>query len=190
MKKLLAILMSALLLVGCQNNNGTTDQQGVQKEFVNTVEVNTIPFDTTDYPFFKDGVDMAIEKISYEDTMRMLDEGGTGIIIFGYAGCGYCQRALPVLNDASLNKGVKAYYCDIVAEELGDEEFANVISHLESILKVENGEPVMYVPEVIAIKDGEIVGHQLSFDCAGNELTQEERDNLQAIYEGLIEKLY
>ena len=180
--------MSALLLVGCQNN--TANQQVENKEFVNAVEVTTLPFDTAEYPFFKDGVDMAIEKISYEDTMRMLDEGGTSIVIFGYAGCGYCQRALPVLNDAALNKGVKAYYCDIVAEELSDEEFANLTTHLESILKVENGEPVMYVPEVIAIKNGEIVGHKLSFDCAGNELTQEERDNLQVIYEGLIEKLY
>ena len=53
----------------------------------------------------------------------------------------------------------------------------------------------MYVPEVVAIKDGEIVGHHLSlvdsFDGSKqNEMNEDQKSELQNIYVELIKKLY
>ena len=61
-------------------------------------------------------------------------------------------------------------------------------------LTVEDGEPVMYVPEVVAIKDGKIVGHHLSlvdsFDSSvQNEMNEDQKLELINIYLDMIKKL-
>ena len=186
--------MGLCLLFGCSSGQTTTTETS-ESTYENSVELETTEFTTDEYTFFEDGVDIAIEKISFADGLRMFDEGGTGIVVWGYANCPYCQRALPVLNDAALSENVPVYYVDIYAEEIQDDQFSALIDKLASILIEEDGEPVMYVPEVVAIKDGEIVGHHLSlvdsFDGSKqNEMNEDQKSELQNIYVELIKKLY
>lgn len=194
MKKTIAVLLSLVLLWGCASNEKAPTQTS-SATYENSVELTTSEFTTDDYAFFEDGVDIAITKISFDDALRMFDENGTGIIVWGYTNCPYCQRALPVLNDAALSQDVPVYYVDIYAEEISDEQFNALIEKLEAILTTVDGEPTMYVPEVVAIKDGKIVGNHLSlvdsFDGSKqNEMTEDQKTELQNIYIDLIKKLY
>lgn len=193
MKRLIVPLLGLCLLCGCSSQTSTSDT--TNSTYENSVELETTEFTTDEYTFFEDGVDIAIEKISFADGLRMFEEGGTGIVAWGYANCPYCQRALPVLNDAALSESIPVYYVDIYAEEVSDDQFNALIDTLSSILIEEDGEPVMYVPEVVAIKDGEIVGHHLSlvdsFDgSVQNEMNEDQKSELQNIYVEMIKKLY
>lgn len=193
MKRLIVASLGLCLLCGCSSQTSTSDT--TNSTYENSVELETTEFTTDEYTFFEDGVDIAIEKISFADGLRMFEEGGTGIVAWGYANCPYCQRALPVLNDAALSESIPVYYVDIYAEEVSDDQFNALIDTLSSILIEEDGEPVMYVPEVVAIKDGEIVGHHLSlvdsFDgSVQNEMNEDQKSELQNIYVEMIKKLY
>ncbi|MCI5773510.1 MAG: hypothetical protein MR210_03005, partial [Erysipelotrichaceae bacterium] len=116
MKKTIVALLSLCLLWGCSSKQPTPTETAVAT-YENSVKLETTPFDASEYTFFKEGSDIAIEKISFDDGLRMFAEKGTGIIVWGYANCPYCQRALPVLNDAALSQGVPVYYVDIYGEE-------------------------------------------------------------------------
>ena len=74
------------------------------------------------------------------------------------------------------------------------ESYSSLVNNLADILTVEDGEPVMYVPEVVAIKDGKIVDHHLSlvdsFDSSvQNEMNEDQKLELINIYLDMIKKL-
>ncbi|MCI5773511.1 MAG: hypothetical protein MR210_03010 [Erysipelotrichaceae bacterium] len=192
MKKVFFALLALSILWGCSSKQPTST---AITPYENSVKLATKPFDPSEYIFFKEGSDIAIEKISFDDSLRMFAEKGTGIIIWGKVDCAYCQSALPVLNDAALSQGVPAYYVDIYGEEVNDEQINALMQHLEPILKVVDGQPVMYVPEVVALKDGQIVGNHLSLVDSFNAsqqyaMSDEQKMELQDIYIDLIKKLY
>lgn len=198
MKKLLCVLMSVLCLCAC---SGKQDNTNTNSNIVNSVELTTSAFSTDGYEFFDKNATIAIKKIGFNEALRMFDEKGTGIVVWGYQGCLYCQRALPVLNDAAVESGINVYYVDLRADDIAnmsDDEwavsFSSLMNNLESILTIEDGEPVMYVPEVVAIKDGKIVDHHLSlvdsFDSSiQNEMNEDQKLELINIYLDMIKKL-
>lgn len=198
MKKFLCVLMCVLCLCAC---SGKKDNTTTNSNIVNSVELKTSTFSTDGYEFFDKNATIAIKKIGFNEALRMFDEKGTGIVVWGYQGCPYCQRALPVLNDAAVESGINVYYVDLRANDIADmsddewaTSFSSLMNYLESILTIEDGEPVMYVPEVVAIKDGTIVDHHLSlvdsFDSSvQNEMTEDQKLELINIYLDMIKKL-
>ena len=198
MKKLLCILVSILLLCAC---TGKKDDITSNSAIKNSVELKTSTFSIDGYEFFDKNATIAIKKIGFNEALRMFDEKGTGIVVWGYQGCPYCQRALPVLNDAAVESGIDVYYVDLRAEDIANmsddewmESYSSLVNNLADILTVEDGEPVMYVPEVVAIKYGKIVGHHLSlvdsFDSSvQNEMNEDQKLELINIYLDMIKKL-
>ena len=141
----------------------------------------------------------AFSLITLKESIRLFSEKGSGILVYSSDTCPWCNRAMPILNEVLKEYGVKAYYVDTnmpiasdaaVSRQLYDE----LCSYIDSIFELdEDGQPTFQIPEVIAVKNGEIVGHHLSlvdsFILTDDEaqMTDGETEELRNIYRGLIE---
>lgn len=172
MKKLILSLMSVMLLVSCGVKNEEEQTETETVTITNSVDLVTKTADMSGYKWLED-TDPAFVEISLEESIRMFTEGGSGILYYGYAGCPWCERAVPILNDVAKEMGVTIYYIN-VHEQTTMEAYNELMTHIESILETDSdGEPVFKVPEVISIKNGEIQGHHLAlvdgFTIEGDE---------------------
>lgn len=88
-------------------------------------------------------------------------EKGTGIVYLGFPECKWCQRYTKYLNEVAMDMGIsKIYYYNIREDrKLNTENYHKIVSILENYLQNdEEGNKRIYVPSVIALKKGEIVG--------------------------------
>lgn len=88
-------------------------------------------------------------------------EKGTGIVYLGFPECPWCQRYVKYLNEVAVDMGVeKIYYYNIHEDRKNNtEKYQKIVSILDSYLQNdEEGNKRIYVPSVIAIKKGNIVG--------------------------------
>ncbi len=166
----------------------------------NPVDIVTLedPADLSGYQWLYDDKP-AFALITLQESIRMFSEKGSGILVYSSDTCPWCNRAIPVLNDVLKEYGVRAYYVDTNMPIAPDKEqskklYDELCSYIVSIFELdEDGEPTFQIPEVIAVKNGEIVGHHLSlvdsFVLADEEsqMTDGEIEELKTIYRGLIE---
>lgn len=88
-------------------------------------------------------------------------EKGTGIVYLGFPECKWCQRYVKYLNEVAMDMGIsKIYYYNIREDrKLNTENYQKIVSILENYLQNdEEGNKRIYVPSIIALKKGEIVG--------------------------------
>lgn len=88
-------------------------------------------------------------------------EDGTGIVYLGFPECQWCQRYTRYLNEVALDMGLsKVYYYNIYEDRKNNtDNYLKIVSILEDYLQNdEEGNKRIYVPSVIALKKGEIVG--------------------------------
>lgn len=119
-------------------------------------------------------------------------EKGTGIVYLGFPECKWCQRYTKYLNEIAMDMGIsKIYYYNIREDrKLNTENYQKIVSILENYLQNdEEGNKRIYVPSVIALKKGEIVGFddETAWDTKGFE-TPDEYWNTDEVKE-LKEKL-
>lgn len=97
---------------------------------------------------------------SIEEIINILEKG-TGVVYLGFPECPWCQAYVKYLNDVSKDLGVeKVYYYNIREDRNNNtEEYQKVVSILTEYLQNdEEGNKRIYVPSVIAVKKGTIVG--------------------------------
>ena len=98
-------------------------------------------------------------------------EKGTGIVYLGFPECKWCQRYTKYLNEVAI------YYYNIREDrKLNTENYQKIVSILENYLQNdEEGNKRIYVPSVIALKKGEIVGFddETAWDTKGFETPDE-----------------
>lgn len=88
-------------------------------------------------------------------------EKGTGIVYLGFPECQWCQRYTKYLNEVALDLGIdKIYYYNIRQDRIDNsEEYLKIVSILKEYLQDdEEGNKRIYVPSIIALKKGEIIG--------------------------------
>jgi glutaredoxin len=175
------------------------------------INLTTTEADMSGYQFLEDE-DPAFEEITIEESCRLVEEQGTGVVLYSYTDCPYCNRAVPLLNQAAEEEGVTIFYVDVHNEEFeakSEEEQTEIINHLYTVMASalaqitdeDTGETgvELQVPLVVSIKDGEIVDHHLGLvdsftldedDPDSFQLTQDQQDELLMIYSGLIEEAY
>jgi len=99
----------------------------------------------------------------YRDMKQIINilEKGTGIVYLGFPECPWCQTYVKYLNDVALDLGIEKIYYYNIRQDRNDntEDYQKVVSILEKYLQNdEEGNKRIYVPSVIALKKGEIVG--------------------------------
>lgn len=119
-------------------------------------------------------------------------EKGTGIVYLGFPECPWCTGYVPYLNEIAKEMNVeKIYYLNVLEERKNNTaEYQKIVEILSDYLQNdEEGNKRLYVPAVIAIKDGEIVGFddETAWDTKGYETPKEYWENEDL--EGLKEKL-
>lgn len=120
----------------------------------------------------------------------------TGVIYFGFPGCPWCRNMIPVLFEAAKNNNIDTiYYFNPRNVKKSDNDEYNKLKEIlnEYLSEDENGQKVLYVPDVYFIKDGKIVGHHLGTVDSQEEptisLTEEEKNELLYIFNELFEKI-
>lgn len=112
-----------------------------------------------------------------EEIIKIL-ENGTGLVYLGFPECPWCQAYVKYLNEVANDMAVsKIYYYNILeARKDNTEEYQQIVSLLEEYLQYdEEGNKRVYVPSVIAVKKGEIVGFddETAWDTKGYEKPQD-----------------
>lgn len=187
----MAAVLAAVSLTGC-SKAGDKDAEPTPVTITNPVEFETLPLVMDGYEFLEDD-DPAFIEITLAESVKMFSEKGSGILYYGREGCWWCQRAVPILNEAAKQMGITVYYVDVNLPT-SKEAYDTLESYINSIFEkdAETGNPVFKVPEVIGVKEGEIVGHHLSlvdgFDPEDNDamMNDEQKAELKKIYLEII----
>ena len=118
-------------------------------------------------------VDNVYKYKTAEETTDIL-EHGTGVVFLGFPSCPWCQTYAKFLIDVAKETGVEeiAYYNIHDDRESDTDVYKKFVSILGDSLQYDNnGKHRIYVPEVVFVVDGEIIGndHETSKDTLGLE---------------------
>ena len=101
MKKMLTAMLAVTLLAGC---NSTASQPAATSTPENTnnagtINLNATKADMSAYAFIEDD-DPAFLEVTTEESLRMF-VNGTGVVVYSYETCPWCNRILPILDEAA-----------------------------------------------------------------------------------------
>ena len=103
---------------------------------------------------------------------------GTGIVYLGFPECPWCQAYVSYLDEITKETKIeKIYYLNILEiRKNNTKEYQEIVSLLDNYLSYdEEGKKRIYVPAVVAVKEGEIIGFddETSHDTKGYETPEE-----------------
>lgn len=112
------------------------------------------------------------------DEINKILENGTGVIYLGFPECPWCRGYIPYLNEVAINEHLdKIYYFNILNDRKNNTSgYKKTVQLLNDYLKYDNeGNKRIYVPAVIAVNNGKIVGFddESSLDTKGYETPEE-----------------
>lgn len=197
------VLKTVILLLACgamsacsvQNEHSSKDTKSPQKE--QEVQKNLgSKADMSGYDKLKTK-DHHFITSSMNELLQAEKNKKSGVYYMGYVDCPWCQDAVPVLEDAAKEEGIYIHYVairdkahNVTFDEKTKEQFFAWASN--SLPKDDQGKPTLYVPFVIAMKDGKIVqthdGTVNGHDANKRDLTENEKTKLKEIYIKLIKQ--
>lgn len=189
MKKCIAILFSlCLFLCGCASEHAKVT-------ITNTVDLNSEPAIMTVYEWIGDEI-ADFQEITFAESLRLFTEKGSGILYYGYDNCPYCERGIPLLNEAALETGVTVYYIDVYGPmQPTRDEYDDLVSYIEeTFIEDKDGNKSFFVPLVIGVKNGEITASHVSLvsdftlENEDSMLSDAQKSELKKIYLDIIEK--
>lgn len=201
MKKFITCLLTTVLLTGCASTTSTSSTNSSetstteQVTITNDVELAAVKTNLSGYKWVGDEIG-DFEETSLKETIRLFDEKGSAVVYYGYVGCPWCERALPELNKVALKTGIKIYYVDASVSP-ASEDYQSLTGYLGDALSTdeETGEKEMYVPFVVGIKNGEVVGSHTAlidgFEIKddSSQMSDSQKQELQDIYTDIIDKV-
>lgn len=154
MKKKILLMITIVcisLLTGCKDE--ITDSEKFAEEYDSITSDNYYVYRTE------------------EEIIKIL-KNGTGIVYLGFPECPWCKAYVPMLNEVADIEGLeKIYYYNIYDDRLNNTEFyQELVSIIGNYLQYDDeGNKRIYVPAVIAVSKGEIVGFddETSYDTHG-----------------------
>lgn len=189
MKKITALLTAAVLcLCGCGTKSETYT-------ITNPVDLNATPADMTVYDWIGDEIG-DFQEITFAESIRMFEEGGSGILYYGYDNCPWCERAIPVLNQIVLETGITVYYIDVYGPFQPDkQEFDKLLAYIdEALIEDDKGEKGFFVPLVIGVKNGQMTGSHVSLvddfklENDDDQLSDSQKAQLKNLYLEIVRK--
>lgn len=158
MKKKILLIISIIivfLLVGCTKEKTETDFEKFAKEYTQVTEDNYFVYRNS------------------EEIIKIL-EHGTGVVYIGFPECPWCQSYVPILNEVADIEGLeKIYYYNVFEDRKNNtEDYQKIVEFLSDYLQYDDeGNKRIYVPAVIVVSEGEILGFddETSYDTKGYE---------------------
>lgn len=182
-KWIAAAISACSLLMGCSHSTTIT----------NTVSLETTDADMDEYSWIGDEIG-DFRKITLQEALRFIDEKGSGILYFGYVGCPWCERAVPILNEVALETKVTIYYVS-TKDPFDADDFATLKEDLYDALPVDSdGNRDFYVPMVVGIKKGTVTGHHTSLvgdfkiTSSDVQMSDDQKKELKSLYEDIVKR--
>lgn len=126
--------------------------------FLNSNDMGNATF-RSNYPQVP--VDHVFEPIDAEGATDFLGKG-SGVLFLGFPACPWCQSLAPHLDSVAKSNGVKRIsYFDVRKDRADNTQaYQGFVKILEpSLDKDEKGEPRIYVPHIVFVKKGKVVGN-------------------------------
>ena len=139
----------------------------------NEENVETTPTDAEkfaeEYPSMPD--DNVFTYATVDEIIDVLD-GGSGIVYLGFPECQWCEAYVPYLNEVAKDVGISEILYYNIREDRSNnsENYRKIVELLDGYLTDdEEGNPRIYVPAVIFVNNGTIVGFddETSLDTGG-----------------------
>jgi len=173
------VLVLSFVLVGCDNESDAIKFKNEYEALNGELSESNSEFQTLNIP--------EENPIKYATANEIADviENGSGIIYFGFPQCPWCRTAVPALLDAADEANAKEILYlnmteerdirtidengDVVVEREGSEGYQRIQKLLNDYLRpyklttedgkeIDTGEKRVYVPFVVVIEDGKVVG--------------------------------
>lgn len=182
MKKLMMLVLCAFML-------GCTPKEKYKLDYVTDGSISQFTEITDKEP--------SIKEISLPSAITFFENKYSGVMVFAKPDSRYSQKAFAVLNQAAKDAGVTVYYVDVSRKFYKtDEEFMQYREKVEEFIDktyLENpkGGTSLYIPDVMAVKDGAVVDFHVGiledYDIDVNpEMTEEQYKTIYTIYADLI----
>ncbi len=156
---IIVILIGVVIFLLVRDNN---------EEIVETTPTDAEKF-AEEYPSMPD--DNVFTYATVDEIIDVLD-GGSGIVYLGFPECQWCNAYVPYLNDVAKSVGVNEILYYNIREDRSNnsENYQKIVELLDGYLTDdEEGNPRIYVPAVIFVNNGTIVGFddETSLDTGG-----------------------
>lgn len=119
-------------------------------------------------------------------------EHGTGVVYLGFPECPWCKAYVVYLNEVAKEKDAESihYYNVLEDRKNNTDNYKKIVEILSDYLQYDDeGNKRLYVPAVIAVNKGQIVGFddETAWDTKGYETPEEywENENLSSLKEKL-----
>ena len=196
-RKLFYALLSSTLLFGCKPTPESQNSNTI--ETLNLVYVDQKESDLKSHSFLGDD-NPAFKEITFESSIKFFTEGYSGILYYGKVGCPWCERAVPILNAVAKDNNISIYYIDAnkgmgETKREREENYANLSKYIsDSFQEDNNGKKGMFVPDVIAVKNGKMVAYHVSlvddYDINKNDqLSESQKQELYNIYQQMVNQI-
>ncbi len=145
---IIVIILAIIILLICLNNkdnrsNDNNDNIKFSQEYTSLSEDNI---------FVYRNIDEIINILKH----------GTGVVFLGFPECKWCQAYVPKLNEVAMSLGLeKIYYFNIYNDRKNNtSKYQEIVSILSNYLQYdeEGANKRVYVPTVVAVNKGKIVG--------------------------------
>ncbi len=193
MKKLMIAFLSIVVLAGCSSTGTKDDSKKDDKKNVCDVDCDTA--DMSEYETMKEA-DHVFKEASFKQAIDMLkDEKFTGILYFGYPACPWCEEAVPIMNEVAKKHNLPIYYVNKKSQDNIDhpeweKEATKLLDEAYGLDKDDDDNPRIYVPEVVVVKEGEVISHHMgtieSHDATERKMSEDEIRVLKKIYDNMF----
>lgn len=138
---ILVILIISLYFIFFKKDKEITDGEKFAKEYTKLSSDNVFTYR------------------SLKEVNKMLEKG-TGVVYLGFPECPWCQGYVKYIDEIAKKVGIdKVYYSNVLEDRSNNtEEYQTTIKLLKDYLpNDEEGNPRVYVPLVVVIKNGKVV---------------------------------
>lgn len=125
--------------------------------------------------------------MEFEEAIAFFENGKDGLLYFGFPDCPWCQEVVPLLEQAAKDNGIDVYYIQTRDDERNrlytDSQKERIIPYISDYIRDnDEGVPTLYVPLVLAVKEGKVIsGHQGTVedhDAKTRPMSEEEKEQV------------
>ncbi len=186
-------IVAVFSMLARQFNEIRTNQisGGTEKAKMNQIaspdQIEIPKADLTKYSTYRSDTDYAVYEANASRIKKMTEEKKSFVAYMAYAGCPWCEQALPVLNEECKKAGTYIEYIDVKSGDITKEDFDIFVEMIGSLGSHDsNGNPKLEVPTAIFVKNGMVDSIHIStvpdHNAYEREMTDEEIEELRKIY--------